>query len=168
MNLKELWIGERVQIISSGKTGKFAGIHKSGKARVGVGDTILLVANTNLIVLPEEVYYPDIHDILQSDEKISDKKKPLNTQFNHTLDLHIDKLAPHMENELSAIILDFQLRSSYNFIQEAIQKNYPHITLIHGKGQGVLKQAIEHQLKQFDQIRFTFSKNGGGAVEVWL
>ncbi|HMU04390.1 MAG TPA: Smr/MutS family protein, partial [Saprospiraceae bacterium] len=89
-------------------------------------------------------------------------------KFDHTLDLHLEKLAPHMQNELPARILEFQVQKSEVFIREAISKKYPHITIIHGKGAGVLKEQIEAQLKGFPQVRFTFSKNGGGAVEVWL
>ena len=73
-----------------------------------------------------------------------------------------------MENELAGRILDYQLEKTRIFIRDAIDRKYPHITIIHGKGQGVLKSEIEHILKDYHQIRFTFSKNGGGAVEVWL
>ncbi len=168
MQLKDLWVGESVLIRSSGKTGKFEGINKDGKARIRVESKILLVTGDNLDVVPEKEHFPDIHDFLNAENKSENKTKPLKIKFDHTLDLHIDKLGPHMENELPARIMEYQLRKSDLFIREAIDKNYPHITIIHGKGQGVLKEAIEHQLKEFHQIRFTFSKNGGGAVEVWL
>ena len=168
MQLKDLWVGESVLIRSSGKTGKFEGINKEGKARIRVESKILLVTGDNLDVVPEIEHFPDIHDFLNAENKSENKTKPLKIKFDHTLDLHIDKLAPHMENELPARIMEYQLRKSDLFIREAIDKNYPHITIIHGKGQGVLKEAIEHQLNEFHQIRFTFSKNGGGAVEVWL
>jgi dsDNA-specific endonuclease/ATPase MutS2 len=168
MQLKDLWVGESVLIRSSGKTGRFEGINQEGKARIRVENKILLVTGDNLDVVPEKDHFPDIDDFLNAESKLENKPKPLKIKFDHTLDLHIDKLAPHMENQLPARIMEYQLRKSDLFIREAIDKNYPHITIIHGKGQGVLKEAIEHQLKQFHQIRFTFSKNGGGAVEVWL
>lgn len=168
MNLKTLWIGEKILIKSSGKSGTFEGIGKDGKARILTGGKILLVTETNIEVLPEAEYFPDINNMLVEDERKHPKPTSLKITFDHTLDLHIDKLAPHMENEMPARILEFQLQKSESFIKEAIKLNYPHITIIHGKGQGVLKQAIEHQLGQFSQVKFTFSKNGGGAVEVWL
>jgi dsDNA-specific endonuclease/ATPase MutS2 len=168
MQLKDLWVGESVLIRSSGKTGRFEGINQEGKARIRVENKILLVTGDNLDVVPEKDHFPDIDDFLNAENKLENKIKPLKIKFDHTLDLHIDKLAPHMENQIPARIMEYQLRKSDLFIREAIDKNYPHITIIHGKGQGVLKEAIEHQLKQFHQIRFTFSKNGGGAVEVWL
>lgn len=168
MQIRELWIGERVMIKSSGKTGKFEGINKEGKARIRIEGKILLVRESNLDLIPEKEHFPDIHEFLNMEKNAEKKITPLKIKFDHTLDLHIDKLAPHMENDLPSRIMEFQLQKSDTFIRNAIDKKYPHITIIHGKGQGVLKVAIEHQLQQFHQIRFTFSKNGGGAVEVWL
>lgn len=169
MNLKDLWIGDMVLILSSGKKGRFNGENKEGKARIEVGDKILLVTHTNLQLLPEEEFYPDIHEFLRGeDQKQSLENKPLKINFEHTLDLHIEKLAPHLENEPSGRILEYQLQRSEAFIRHAIDKKYPHFTIIHGKGQGVLKQAIEHQLSLFYQIKLTFTKNGGGAIEVWI
>jgi dsDNA-specific endonuclease/ATPase MutS2 len=168
MNLKDLWMGESVSIIASGKTGKFEGINKEGKARVLINDKILLVHSTNLEVIPEKEHFPDIHEMLRDENKHKTDTSPIQIKFEHMLDLHIDKLAPYLENELPARILEFQLAQSESFIRHAIDRKYPHFTIIHGKGQGVLKQAIEHQLTLFHQVKITFSKNGGGAVEVWL
>lgn len=168
MNLKDLWTGEKVIIKSSGKTGTFEGINIEGKARIKVEGKILLVKNNNLDLFPEKEHFPDIHVFLNDAENHQKEIKTLKIKFDHTLDLHIEKLAPYMHNDLPGRILDFQLQKSELFIRDAIDKKYPHITIIHGKGQGVLKKAIEHQLDQFHQVRFTFSKNGGGAVEVWL
>jgi dsDNA-specific endonuclease/ATPase MutS2 len=169
MNLKELWTGETLRILSSGKIGKFEGINKDGKVRVRVGEKVLLVQSQNIEIIPEKEYFPDIHAFLaEENTKAKDSVKPIKIKFDHTLDLHIDKLAPHLENELPSIIMEYQLAKSEAFIRHAIDKKYPHFTIIHGKGQGVLKQAIEHQISLFHQVKITFSKNGGGAVEVWL
>jgi dsDNA-specific endonuclease/ATPase MutS2 len=168
MDLTKVWIGERLRILSSGKSGTFEGINKEGKARVRVLGKILLVNGSNLEIIPEVEYFPDINDILQDDGQSKSQKTKIAITFDHTLDLHIEKLAPYMEKESASRILEFQLQKSEHFIRQAIERNYPHITIIHGKGQGVLKKAIEHQLQQFHQVRLTFTKNGGGAVEVWL
>ncbi|MBK8348132.1 MAG: Smr/MutS family protein [Saprospiraceae bacterium] len=167
MNLNELWIGDLLSVRSSGRIGKFAGI-KDGKARISSDGKIFLVVATNLERVPEKEYFENIHDFLNKEKETSTAAKPLKIKLNHTLDLHIEKLGPHMENENPARILEFQVQQSFEFIRHAIEHKYPHFTIIHGKGQGVLKLEIEHQLKQFHQIKITFSKNGGGAVEVWL
>ncbi len=169
INLKNLWTGDVVKLLSSGKVGKFVGIHREGKARVNVEGKIILTGAHNIEIIPEKEMLFDIDQFLENEKEIKKTvQKPLHIKFDHTLDLHIDKLAPHLENELPARILEFQLTQSESFIRYAIDKKYPHFTIIHGKGQGVLKQAIEHQLTLFHQVKITFSKNGGGAVEVWM
>ena len=168
MNLKDLWIGDKVMIKSSMRTGTYEGINPEGKARIKVEGKIFLVKDVNLEVIPVKEHYPDIHEFLKEHDLKPKETKSIKIKFDYTLDLHIEKLAPSMQNELTGRIIDFQLRSSELFIRDAIEKKMPHITIIHGKGEGILKTAIEQQLKQFHQVRFTFSKNGGGAVEVWL
>jgi dsDNA-specific endonuclease/ATPase MutS2 len=168
MDVNMLWIGDRVEVISSGNQGRFEGVSKDGRARVSIDGKIFLVTVDNLKTINETEYFPDIHDFLENDTFETKKVTPLKIKFDHTLDLHLEKLAPHMLNELPARILDFQKQKSEDFIKDAISKKYPHITIIHGKGAGVLKVQIEAQLRGFPQVRFTFSKNGGGAVEVWL
>lgn len=169
-DIKDLWIGDRIRIKTSGKLGRFEGINKDGKARISVDNKIILTAAVNLEKLPDDPTHSfDIDRYLEEEKAKEQKNRPaLRVTFEHTLDLHMEKLAPHMANDLPQRILDYQLIQSEKFIRDAIDKHYPHITIIHGKGQGVLRTAIEHQLKMFTQVRFTFSKNQGGAVEVWL
>lgn len=172
MDLKTLWIGDRVLLKSSGREGRFEGVNADGRARIKVGQTIIITGAANLETIPEQEIFPDIDAFLQEDAKnnIADqvKFKKVNVYTDCVLDLHIEKLAPDMKNDSSGRILEFQLRESEKFLKEAISRGNPHITIIHGKGQGVLKEAIEHQLKLFTEVKITFSKNGGGAVEVWL
>lgn len=169
VDLKSLWIGDRVRLVASGRSGTFEGVHTDGRARVKIDEKIILCAAANLEPLAETESYPDIHAFLASeDKKEAATTKKVAVNFDHTLDLHIEKLAPHMQNEIAGRIMDYQLEQSRAFIRRAIDRGYPHITIIHGKGEGVLREAILHQLGDFHQVRFKFSKNGGGAVEVWL
>ena len=172
MDLKDLWIGDRVRLISSGREGRFEGLNSDGKARIKVGQAVIITNERNLEMVPEKEVFPDIDKILQEEEnlRISTPKSPgkANIYKDSVLDLHIEKLAPQMKGESSGRIMEYQLRESEVFIKSAIAKGNPHITIIHGKGQGILKEAIEHQLKLFPEVKITFSKNGGGAVEVWL
>lgn len=172
MDLKTLWIGDRVLLKSSGREGRFEGVNADGRARIKVGKSIIITGAANLESIPEQETFPDIDAFLQEDARnnIADqvKFKKVNVYTDCILDLHIEKLAPDMKNEPSGRILEFQIKESEKFLKEAISRGNPHITIIHGKGQGVLKEAIEHQLKLFTEVKITFSKNGGGAVEVWL
>ncbi len=169
VNLKDLWIGDKVRLCASGRIGKFEGVNKDGKARISIDAKIILTSASNLERVEVEEPFFDIDLFLAEDRIQTQKSKPaVKINFNHTLDLHIEKLAPKLANDPPSRILAYQLAQSENFIKEAIRLNYPHITIIHGKGQGVLRTAIAHQLKGFPEVRFTFSKNQDGAVEVWL
>ena len=167
-DLKSLWVGDMVTIKSSGRTGKFEGVNQEGKARISVGGRIILTNVSNLEILPDEAATGFDIDRFLEEEKQAALNAPLKVKANEVLDLHIDRLAPDMVNDLPQRILEYQLAASEKFIREAIRLNAPQITIIHGKGAGVLRQAIEVQLKMFPQVRFTFSKNQGGAVEIWL
>jgi dsDNA-specific endonuclease/ATPase MutS2 len=168
--LNDLWIGDRVKLKTSGRTGKFEGVNKEGKARISVDGKIILSDVSNLEILPEDEGVMFDIDLFLEEERVREQRaKPIvKVKVNHTLDLHIDKLAPEIVNDPPSRILEYQLAQSAQFISDAIRLNYPHITIIHGKGQGVLREAIAHQLKGYPQVRFTFSKNQDGAVEVLL
>ncbi len=163
---QDIWIGESVRIKSSGREGRFEGLNSDGKARVSSLGKFFLTTISNLEVLPPKDHKPSIEDILNDSQETI--KKNIKIKFDHTLDLHIEKLAPHLLNQMPPYILEYQIQKSKEFIENAIHYNYPHVTIIHGKGQGVLKTAIENLLRSYPHVKFTFSKNDGGAVEVWM
>lgn len=49
-------------------------------------------------------------------------KTPLKIKFEHTLDLHVDKLAPHMENDIPGRIIEFQLQKVKNSSKKPFKK----------------------------------------------
>jgi dsDNA-specific endonuclease/ATPase MutS2 len=167
MGQTEFWIGDLVVIKSSGKEGRFEGKNADGKARISFGSKILLISMDNLIMQVEKNDDDEIFKSLLFEDKETPKKE-FKVSIKTIIDLHIVQLAPHMVNELPQRIIDFQIIRCDEFVQEAINKHYPIILIIHGKGQGVLKSEVEHLLKKYDQVRFTFTKNNGGAIEVWL
>ena len=166
MNLKELWIGDEVVLIQSGRIGKFEGIHSSGKARINIQGQMVLSPAKNI-----EIYVaPESDDLLLlfPDETEHVEKSVHIPKWKDTIDLHIDKLASHMENSTPAIILEFQLRKCRDFLQAAIDKKVTIVHVIHGKGNGVLREAVLHLLKDFSEIRYALPEKNGGSLEVWL
>ncbi len=166
VKLNDLWIGDKIFVKNSKIEGRFEGVNADGRARILIDGKIFLVMQGDLELVPEKEYFPDIHQYIE-EESISPPKK-LSVTVKSSIDLHLEKLAPHMENELPQRILDFQRQKCQEFINDAIEKHYPIVTIIHGIGQGVLKSEIEHLLLDFPQVRFSFVKNNGGALEVWL
>ncbi len=169
LKIKDLWVGDWVVLETSQRVGKYVGMAPDGRARIQIGDKIVLVKEGSLTLKPEVEGFPDhlLADFLEDKQSIG-SPKPIKVKFEHTIDLHIDKLAPDMTNDFPGRIIEFQLAKCREFVQEAIRLRYPHITIIHGKGQGVLKKEVEALLNSYHEARFKVSKNDGGAIEVWL
>lgn len=157
---KELWVGDPLQVISTGIVGKYDS---------HAGSTITLNCKGNKITADAS----DIKFYKQPKQKVTlvfddepDKNKK--SKIKDSIDLHINTLAPHMSNQAQARILDFQIEKAEEFVQRAIDSKRYQILIIHGKGSGLLKAEINEMLRNFAKVRYTFEKNDGGATEVWL
>jgi len=98
-----LWIGDHVQIIKSGRTGIYEGVNPSGKARVKIDDKIIITAFENIRIAPVVIK----KKMSIENQNPSDEFKIQN--FSDTIDLHIDVLAPELENQLPQVILNNML-----------------------------------------------------------
>ncbi len=160
IDLKQLWVGDVLQVISTGIVGKYES-HKGSSVLLNCKGNKIKVSATDL-----KLYKAPKQNV----ELVFDDDSNSNTlsKINDSIDLHIEKLAPHMQNQAQARILDFQIEKAKSFVQEAINQRRFQILIIHGKGSGLLKAEINEMLKDFDKVRYTFEKNKGGATEVWL
>lgn len=169
--LKKLWIGDPVRIIASGKEGNYAGISKKGKIRVRWQNKILLVPISNL---------EKRSDVVDLKQEVDDKLEDQNIQYSNSkishvvkaktneIDLHIEKLASHLVNEANHVILTYQIKAFEEFLTHAVANKKYSILVIHGKGEGVLRNEIRSLANGDPRIRFILSKNGGGATEFIL
>lgn len=173
MDLKELWVGDVVKLISSNRIGKFEGIHKNGKARINVKGKIILSKAVNIKILSDEeltLMQKQEVDDEPNEEKKENIASPLNQLFYYAeedeIDLHIVKLNPQKESGESWTILEYQIKCCELFINKAIANKKTSIKIIHGKGKGRLKSEIESLLKNHPNILQTFSISKGGGLEV--
>jgi DNA-nicking Smr family endonuclease len=160
--LKDLWIGDEVRIIGTTEMGKFEGIEK-GKAKV-------LINARHSFFDPEqiEVYEEPIEESLDKLLGLEEPEKlPKKEKINHVLDLHLEKL-PLYSPDSGMTILDYQLKECRKFLEEVVSKKRRSAMIIHGKGEGILKDQVIHLLGDFPQIRQYFPKNNGGALEILL
>lgn len=91
------------------------------------------------------------------------------TQAVYELDLHIHELLDRFEHMSNGEILQYQMRACRSFVREAIEKRYPKIVLIHGVGEGVLRQEIHRFLDQQHHVEYHDAPHrmyGFGATEV--
>jgi hypothetical protein len=95
------------------------------------------------------------------------KKK---AEFKNELDLHIEKLVPNTSKLDPTSIMTIQLSRFHEYIEEAILAGVPVVYIIHGLGQGKLKDEIHKALKENKAVkRFInqyHAKYGFGATEI--
>jgi len=144
--LSEYWIGDRVKLKESNRTGTFEGISPSGKAQIKVDEKIILSAADDFEKLEEE----DTRKLAFPEEKKVDHIDV--QQFNPEIDLHIEVLDPTLKNEIPQMIINKQGRRE--------------ITIIHGKGLGQLKLEVDSLLASYDQVLYTKVIHQGGATAV--
>lgn len=162
LNVDDLWIGDKLRLLSSGKVGTFEGKVSSTIAKVRLLGYIIQVPVSDLEIYKEPPL--KVGDLLKPKKIAPIPAKP--TIIPDALDLHIEVLDPSMQNQLPERILDFQIRKAKQYIEAAIQKRKYKIMIIHGKGTGVLKTEIKHLIKSYDNILFTHEMHNGGAIEL--
>lgn len=107
----------------------------------------------------------------------SSKKKPKKhydidkiANFKTEIDLHIDRLAEDREKILPTRILGVQLKHFEKYIQDAVNVGVNRVFVIHGVGEGKLKNAIHLYLKHNKHVASYSNqyhhKYGFGATEV--
>lgn len=85
------------------------------------------------------------------------------------LDLHIHELIDDARRLSNFEILNIQLSKAKGFVEWAISNRVPKVVLIHGKGEGVLKEELRTLLRRYDNLEYydaDYMKYGLGATEV--
>lgn len=98
--------------------------------------------------------------------KKQDKDAPI------VIDLHADALLDTTQGMSSADILQYQLDTFHKVIEEHKKNRGTKIVFIHGKGEGVLRRALIHELTyRYKQLRYqdaSFQEYGYGATQVTI
>jgi dsDNA-specific endonuclease/ATPase MutS2 len=161
---------------------------------VGGGKIIDLLDN-NIAVVHSDTGFDEKHQ-LQSLVKVNEETNtsyayrniPLNTDVKKQdspkkgtkknvpngpvweVDLHIENLIPNYKNLRNYDIVQHQLRYCQQTIERAILRNVYKLVIIHGKGQGVLREEVHILLRRY-KVEFKdsiFEKHGGGATDVYF
>lgn len=88
------------------------------------------------------------------------------------IDIHIEKLVPNFKGMNNSEILQFQLKYALHAVEHAYAANKERITIIHGVGEGVLRERLHGVLKNHAYVK-RFNNNwqqqfGFGATEIFL
>lgn len=164
MNNMDLWIGDWLRSKISGKIGKFEGMASNGKLRVNVDGKIILM-NTEKVEVIDEPKYEQKPKTNQNVKNIS-TVKPKKERLAHVIDLHIEILAPELERSKPVEIRNFQLKACKHFIDNAYNQGLREIKIIHGKGEGRLREFVQNMLKSDKRVNFISENPDGGSTVV--
>jgi Smr domain len=166
MDIKSLWIGDMVRIVSKNTVGSFEGSAQNGLAIIKNMNGLTEVPADDLELWTE----PEPELIIQVDG--SELKAGIKTLkntfkvFDGIIDLHYEKLAPERLSNPHPHILEFQLLKCQEFIDEGVKRQIAYLRIIHGKGEGKLKAAVEHLLSFYPNVHSFYATPDLGAVEV--
>lgn len=165
LNIKELWIGERLIHRPDGLIGTFEGAISDILVKVKIADQIKLFSITDLDLAPEEdtaLPRPLWDDSLHKTNSFAFQNAP------DTIDLHIEVLAPALTRARPELILSRQKKAFEDFINTAMRVGLSHVRIIHGKGEGVLRTEIRYLLAQKFNAKMIIPSIDDGSTEAWL
>ncbi|MBK8699904.1 MAG: Smr/MutS family protein [Saprospiraceae bacterium] len=165
LNIDELWIGEKVRLVKSGREGVFAGKSQDGRARISFDGNILLTEAQNLEIV-EDKGSEELPHFWEKELKPIKKAPQISLPFSPEIDLHLEKLPNNMRTSPLASKIDLQLEACRNHIETAITRKQVRILIIHGKGEGILRQMVHQMLDGYREVKWKFVTNQGGATEV--
>ena len=88
------------------------------------------------------------------------------------VDLHIDKLTHDWRNMSSFDIMTLQLSAFEKFYELAVSHQQPELTVIHGVGEGALRDEIHERLRHKDEVKSFVNQYhasyGYGATEIYF
>ena len=167
VNTDDLWMGDPLETRDKKVSGVYDGMHQ-GKVRLKTAQGSVLLLLPQELILREEP--EEEEEELTFDEAPSmDPAVRFNLlDFPSSLDLHIAQLSPAHVHAPAQRILSLQLEALSLYLDAAEQTSTKIVTIIHGKGTGVLKAETYHHLKGRASVKFMVEAHQGGAVEVWL
>jgi dsDNA-specific endonuclease/ATPase MutS2 len=163
IKLEELWIGDKLRVIKSGRIGEFMGKNPQGhaKLRFGKEEGFFLVSEIELVIESEPEF--DWSEWLDEEHPAHKKTNPL-PKFSTEIDLHFDDSKKGIL--LPEQVLDQQLNACKLHVETAIAKRINRIVIIHGKGEGVLRHLVHQLLENYTEVQWKMVINQGGATEV--
>ena len=174
-------IGDTVSVLDEPITGKVVSIN-SDELTIETSDGFdmtfflheVVKINAEEMILPS---YDEVHKNLQHKEVFKKKPKRNRPKAKEKqvppmeVDLHIDKLVKSTKGMTNHDMLTLQLDTAKRQLDFAISKRIPRVILIHGVGQGVLKEELKYLFGRYDNVKISeadYRKYGLGAMELYI
>jgi len=177
-------VGQKVRFLNEAGEGKVLSVNKLS-ALVETADGFEMEYPFNQLVPAASVDDFVIDDVeVERELKSTSHKKmadELDKKFNHLrtkksdvleIDLHIENLIDSHRGMQNYQILEVQMANFRRSLNTAISRKLKKMVVIHGVGEGVLKQEIRKELKEFyphfDFYDASYQEYGYGATEIEL
>lgn len=115
----------------------------------------------------------DVHDDFVYDsktKKVNIHEVKSKAEFKHEIDLHIEKLTANSKDLDRSAIVQLQLKVFENYLEQAVRLGVDRVFIIHGIGEGKLKNAVNQRLRMNPYVKKYkneyHAKYGYGATEV--
>jgi DNA-nicking Smr family endonuclease len=171
-------IGEKVQFLYETGTaiiqeivsqGSFQVVDENGFSSV-VKEVDIVRLNRNETKISQKEIRSERNESNRNSEASSSKRTTSrNEKESWEIDLHIEELIGSHQGMTNAQIMEKQLRELRLFITRAKAKKIRRLVIIHGVGQGVLKEEVRMFLNKKEGVEFfdaDYNKYGYGATEV--
>ena len=152
----------RGDIIRINSLYKVTVLSKDGfEMNVSVKDLVKIEKGTDrTISYGEKFYSKDSYSKVTKSQKQERKKSVLK------VDLHIELLTSNYQFLENFEVVQIQLNECHNKIEKALNSKITKLEIIHGIGEGILKNEVHTILRNYN-LRFYLTKDGG-ATEVYL
>ncbi len=121
--------------------------------------------DSNFVKLEEEPNYRTA----KKKQDLNQKKKQSNYIDKWEIDLHIEKLPIEIINTPSLHYIEMQMKALRYFLEKVKINRVKRFVVIHGVGDGILKDEVRSYLSKFDIYKLNEadkSKYGNGATQV--
>ena len=128
----------------------------------------------NFPLKDESTVLPEIQlkSAVSTSSILSKSQKDFEDSFSHIIDLHIENLLPDWKGLSNFEILKIQLDHFDQVVERTLRNQQPILIVIHGVGEGKLKNEIHHLLKQMKEVRLFENRSdprfGQGATTIYF
>lgn len=162
---ESLWVGDELWDIEHNRIVRFKS-KKGNVISVNYGDHTF-IRNVKQLRSATDAERNTLEDYTELTEEVANKS-PSITDPGNRIDLHLEKLPHYIQQADPTRLLDLKIKHLEKYLNAARKNHHKIITIIHGKGTGILKQEVLSKLKAMEGIRFVIPTQDGGATEVWF
>ena len=182
----KLQIGDTVRFLNEKGEGTVSKILNKTTVSVTIADGLdIPYLISELVVImdeskPREKVDPQPTELKPKPKPVKHERKGIKRSKPHAqnaphnameIDLHIEELVDNFSRMSNFEIVQVQLAHFNKALDNAINGHYRKLVVIHGVGNGRLKQEVRNILSSYSNVRFhdaSYAKYGFGATEILI